>query len=65
MIPMREKVVFGTEKSCFERLKFYKNIFMGDKKRVFGYDPETNVQSFQWKSANSPRPKLLPGPVKH
>lgn len=36
---------------------FIKSIIMGDKIWVYGYDPETKVQSSQWKTANSPRPR--------
>lgn len=36
---------------------FIKSIITGDETWVYGYDPETKVQSSQWKSANSPRPK--------
>lgn len=36
---------------------FLKRIITGDETWVFGYDVETKVQSSQWKSRNSPRPK--------
>ncbi|XP_060846008.1 protein GVQW3-like [Rhopalosiphum padi] len=36
---------------------FIKSIITGDETWVYGYDPETKVQSSQWKTANSPRPK--------
>ena len=31
------------------------NVTTGDETWVSGYDPETRVQSFQWKSLSSPR----------
>jgi len=37
---------------------FIKSIIPGDETWVYGYDPETKVQSSQWKTANSPRPKI-------
>lgn len=36
---------------------FITSIITGDETWVYGYDPETKVQSSQWKTANSPRPK--------
>jgi len=36
---------------------FIGQIIMDDKTWVYGYDPETKLQSSQWKSADSPRPK--------
>ena len=36
---------------------FISNIITGDETWVYGYDPETERQSSQWKSPNSPRPK--------
>ncbi|KAL4092021.1 hypothetical protein QTP88_026604 [Uroleucon formosanum] len=36
---------------------FIKSIITSDETWVYGYDPETKVQSSQWKTANSPRPK--------
>lgn len=36
---------------------FLKTVITGDESWVYGYDPETKVQSSQWKTANSPRPK--------
>ena len=32
-------------------------IITGDETWVYGYDPETELQSSQWKSADSPMPK--------
>jgi transposase len=32
-------------------------VITGDETWVYGYDPETNVQSSQWKHSSSPRPK--------
>ena len=32
-------------------------VIAGDESWVYGYDPETNAQSSQWKSPGSPRPK--------
>ena len=34
---------------------FSGNVIMGDETWVYGYDPETRVQSSQWKSPSSPR----------
>jgi len=36
---------------------FFGNVVMGDETWVYGYDPETRVQSSQWKSPSSPRAK--------
>jgi len=36
---------------------FLGNIIMGDETWVYGYDPETRVQSSQWKSPSSPHVK--------
>ena len=36
---------------------FLGNVIMGDESWVYGYDPETRVQSSQWKSPSSPRAK--------
>jgi hypothetical protein len=36
---------------------FLKNIIRGDETWVYGYDVETEVQSSQWASKTSPRPK--------
>ena len=33
------------------------NVITGDENIVYAYDPETKVQSSQWKSPGSPRPK--------
>ena len=44
------------ERSC-EDVQFLKNIVTGDESWVYGYDPETNQQSSQWKDSTSPRPK--------
>ncbi|XP_026818411.1 protein GVQW3-like isoform X1 [Rhopalosiphum maidis] len=38
---------------------FLKSIITGDETWVYGYDPETKVQSSQWKTLDSPRPKKL------
>jgi hypothetical protein len=32
-------------------------IITGDETWVYGYDPETKLQSSQWRSPSSPRPK--------
>ena len=37
--------------------KFIKTIITGDETWVYGYDPETKLQSSQWKHPKSPRPK--------
>ena len=36
---------------------FMAKIVNGDESWVYGYDPETKIQSSQWKTTNSPRPK--------
>jgi len=36
---------------------FLGNVITGDETWVYGYDPETRVQSSQWKSHSSPRVK--------
>ncbi len=36
---------------------FMASIVTGDKSWVYGYDPETKVQSSQWKSPDEPRPE--------
>ena len=38
---------------------FLKNIITGDETWVYGYDVETKVQSSQWMSKTSPRPKKI------
>ena len=42
-----------SEAKCLE------NIITGDETWIYGYDPETKVQSSVWKSPSSPRPKNL------
>jgi histone-lysine N-methyltransferase SETMAR len=36
---------------------FVSRIITGDETWVYGYDPETKLQSSQWRSSSSPRPK--------
>jgi AraC-like DNA-binding protein len=36
--------------------EFLKTMITGDETWVYGYDPETKVQSSQWKHSSSPRP---------
>ena len=36
---------------------YLENVIMEDETWVYGYDPETRVQSSQWKSPSSPRAK--------
>jgi hypothetical protein len=36
---------------------FMSRIITGDETWVYGYDPETTLQSSQWRSPSSPRPK--------
>ncbi|PNF30284.1 hypothetical protein B7P43_G15336 [Cryptotermes secundus] len=36
---------------------FLKNIITGDESLVFAYDPEKEMQSSEWHTASSPRPK--------
>jgi len=35
------------------------HVITGDETWVYHYDPETKWQSAQWKTANSPRPKIF------
>jgi hypothetical protein len=37
--------------------EFLKTVITGDETWVYAYDPETKVQSLQWKHSSSPRPK--------
>jgi transposase len=37
--------------------EFLMTVITGDETWVYGYDPETKVQSSQWKHSSSPRPK--------
>jgi hypothetical protein len=39
------------------------SIITGDEIWVYGYDPETKLQSSQWRSPSSPRPKKA-SPIK-
>ncbi|PSN38318.1 hypothetical protein C0J52_23219 [Blattella germanica] len=36
---------------------FLKTVITGDETSVYGYDPETKMQSSQWQHSTSPRPK--------
>jgi hypothetical protein len=38
---------------------FLSRVITGDERWIYGYDPETNQQSSQWKSPNSPRLKKV------
>jgi histone-lysine N-methyltransferase SETMAR len=38
-------------------LNLFQILITGDESWVYGYDPETKVQSSQWKTLNSSRPK--------
>ena len=44
------------EHSC-EDMQFLKNIVTGDESWVYGHDPETKLQSSQWKGPSPPQPK--------
>jgi AraC-like DNA-binding protein len=37
--------------------EFLKTVITGDETWVYGYDPETKVQSSQWKHSSPPRPR--------
>jgi hypothetical protein len=37
--------------------EFLKTVITGDETWVYGYDPETKVQSSQWTHSSCPRPK--------
>jgi histone-lysine N-methyltransferase SETMAR len=37
--------------------EFLKTVITGDETWVYGYDPETKMQSSQWKVSSSPWPK--------
>jgi transposase len=39
--------------------EFLKTVITGDETWVYGYDPETKVQSSQWKHSSFPRPKKV------
>jgi hypothetical protein len=43
--------------SANEDPEFLKTVITVDETWVYGYGPETNVQSSQWKHSSSPRPK--------
>lgn len=36
---------------------FLNRVITGDETRVYGYDPETQTQSLQWKGPSSPQSK--------
>jgi hypothetical protein len=38
---------------------FLSRVIIGDESWIYGYDPETKQQFFQWESPNSPRPKMV------
>ena len=38
-------------------MQFLKNIVTGDESWVYGHDPETKLQSSQWKGPSPPQPK--------
>lgn len=40
-----------------ENPELLENVVTGDETWVYGYDPETKLQSSQWKKPNEPRPK--------
>lgn len=52
---------FAISSELFERsvadAAFLSSIVTGDESWVYGYDPETKVQSSQWKTPSSPAPK--------
>jgi len=37
--------------------QFLTKVVIGDESWCYGYDPESQQQSSQWKAPNSPRPK--------
>ena len=49
----------GVVQSCRFRFQLLGNVITGDETWVYGYDPETRVQSSQWKSPSSPRAKKV------
>jgi len=53
----RIEVCLELKNRVFNDPRFIKSIVTGDETWVYGYDPETKVQSSQWKTANSLRPK--------
>jgi len=50
-IPLELRNSAASDSSCL------RNVITGDETWVYGYDPETRVQSSQWKSPSSPRAK--------
>jgi histone-lysine N-methyltransferase SETMAR len=38
---------------------FFQNVITGDESWEYGYDPQTKVQTSQWKTPNSPRPNKV------
>ena len=54
---LRDSVYREPKQQARDDLNIISNIITGDETRVYGYDPENKLQSSQWKSPNSPRPK--------
>jgi hypothetical protein len=54
---LRLEVAWDMLKCANRDPEFLKTVITGDKMWVYGYDPETKVQSSQWKHSSSPRPQ--------
>jgi hypothetical protein len=55
----RLSISLGLRNRMTSDSNFFQNLITGDESWVYGYDPETKVQSSQWKTLNSPRPKKV------
>ena len=53
----RLDVCLDLKKNTVDDPSFLSNVITGDETWVYAYDPETKIQSSQWKSLGSPRPK--------
>jgi hypothetical protein len=54
---LRLEVVRDMQEFASRDPEFLKTVITGDETWVYRYDPETKVQSLQWKHSSSPRPK--------
>jgi hypothetical protein len=57
MLFENDYVVLNLRDCAASDSNFLGNVIMQDETWVYGYDPETRVQSSQWKSPSSPRAK--------
>jgi hypothetical protein len=60
LLPEQQQLRFAMEQDMLEcanrNPEFLKTVITGDGSWVCGYDPETTVQTLQWKHPTSPRP---------